>query len=113
MVSKQNTMKMKWIYCPRQLCMLLAISAACASVSSLFRLLHECVLPLVGYSCDGPSLCLVYPLMSRGSLDRYIGDVSVLPPPQRMRIATDIGRALAYIHHGIAHKVVLHRDVKR
>lgn len=104
-------MKMKWRYCPRQLFVLLAITSTCAC--SLLRLFHECVLPLVGFSCDGPSLCLVYPLMPRGSLDRYIGDVCVLSPPQRMRIATDIARALAYIHHGIAHKVVLHRDVKR
>ena len=35
---------------------------------SSFRLRHENILPLMGYSCDGPELCLVYDYMFNGSL---------------------------------------------
>lgn len=29
---------------------------------------HENILPLMGFSCDGPELCLVYEYMYNGSL---------------------------------------------
>lgn len=78
----------------------------------LSLLVHDCLLPLVGFSCDGPYLCLLYPFMPHGSLDRHIDDVYVLSPSQRMRVAMDVASALAYMHYGVAQKVVIHRDVK-
>ena len=33
------------------------------------RLVHDNLLPLLGYSADGNHLCIVYKYMSRGSLE--------------------------------------------
>lgn len=41
-------------------------------VLTLSKLSHPNLLSLVGYSCDGPHLCLMYPFMVNGSLQDRI-----------------------------------------
>lgn len=44
----------------------------------LSNLFHDNLLPLVGYSLDGPSLCIVYEFMDNGSLlDRLATKVNI------------------------------------
>ena len=76
------------------------------------RLSHECILDIIGYSHDGPSLCILYPFMRLGSLDRLITDKDTLPPFRRVSVACDVARALQYLHCS-CERVVVHRDVKR
>ncbi len=73
---------------------------------------HECLLPLLGYSTDGPVLCLLYPFMPRGSLDKHLPDFQTLTPSMRVGVACDVCRALEVLHTG-TDRVVVHRDVKR
>ena len=76
-----------------------------------FRLDHAHLLPLLGYSSDGERLCLIYPYMSLGSLDRHIASHQ-FEANQRVAILRDIASALDYLHTG-NETVLVHRDVKR
>ena len=73
---------------------------------------HAHLLPVLGYSCDGPRLCLIYPYMANGSLDAHLKDHARLTPGVRVQIACDVSSALAYLHCQ-AQQVVIHRDIKR
>lgn len=79
---------------------------------SICSLSHAHLLPVLGYSCDGPRLCLIYPYMANGSLDAHIKDHTHLTPRVRVQIACDVSSALAYLHCQ-AQQVVIHRDIKR
>ena len=79
---------------------------------SICSLSHAHLLPVLGYSCDGPRLCLIYPYMANGSLDAHLKDHTHLTPGVRVQIACDVSSALAYLHCQ-AQQVVIHRDVKR
>ncbi|KAF6214617.1 hypothetical protein GE061_009360 [Apolygus lucorum] len=75
---------------------------------------HPNILPLVGYSCDGPDLFLVYPYMVRGSLQDRLeckGKTKPLEWPTRLRIAIETANGLCYLHSQIP-KPLVHRDVK-
>lgn len=49
-----------------------------SEVETLSQLSHTNLLPLLGFSVDGPSLCLVYQFMQNGSLqDRLATQVSL------------------------------------
>lgn len=75
---------------------------------------HDNVLPLYGYSIDGPQHCLVYQFMSGGSLEHrlYIRDLSrVLPWDTRLAIAVGTARGLQFLHT-IREKPLIHGDIK-
>lgn len=91
---------------------------------------HESLLPLLGYCLERGSACLVYPLVTGGSLaDRLLRTPEALqrlsrlgvarPSPlswrELLRILRDTTRALVYLHRpapGWPKGVVIHRDVK-
>ncbi|TVU01012.1 hypothetical protein EJB05_53531, partial [Eragrostis curvula] len=76
---------------------------------SLVRLLGYCRVP------EGAGWYLVYPFLENGSLDRWLfhGEERrrLLPWPARRRIAVDVARALAYLHHE-CRLHILHLDIK-
>ncbi len=82
------------------------------NILPLLRLSHECLLPVLAYSCNGPKLCLVYSFMSNGSLDTHLPNETTLSSLGRVRIACDVASALHYLH-SVAENVVVHRDIKR
>ena len=79
---------------------------------ALSSLSHPHLLPVLGYSCDGPRLCLIYPYMANGSLDAHLKDHTHLTPGVRVQVACDVCSALTYLHCR-AQQIVIHRDVKR
>ncbi|XP_073006555.1 probable receptor-like protein kinase At5g20050 [Typha latifolia] len=83
---------------------------------NLIRLLGYCVLP------NGGPRYLVYEFIENGSLDAWIfprkdpraageSGTRCLPWHLRRRVAVDVAKALAYLHHGCRHRV-LHLDIK-
>ncbi|CAO1948174.1 unnamed protein product [Urochloa humidicola] len=80
---------------------------------SLVRLLGYCLLR--GGAGVGHSQFLVYPFFEHGSLDWWLfhGEERrlLLPWPARRRIAGDVARALAYLHHE-CRRQILHLDIK-
>ncbi|ONK81007.1 uncharacterized protein A4U43_C01F24240 [Asparagus officinalis] len=85
--------------------------SAIASVQhvNLVRLLGYCFLP------DGGPRYLVYEFVANGSLDNWIFPKKLhnqcLSWPLRYRVAIDVAKALAYLHHDCRARV-LHLDVK-
>ncbi|CAL4962367.1 unnamed protein product [Urochloa decumbens] len=79
---------------------------------SLVRLLGYCLLR--GGAGHGQQF-LVYPFFEHGSLDWWLfhGEERrrLLPWPARRRIAGDVARALAYLHHE-CRRQILHLDIK-
>ncbi|KAJ8636851.1 hypothetical protein MRB53_011118 [Persea americana] len=84
-----------------------------AEVVSLGRLRHRNLVPLRGYCRYKGELLLVYDLMPRGSLDKFIYDQpkSSLNWGQRFRIIKGVASGLVYLHEEWE-QVVLHRDIK-
>ncbi|XP_062514697.1 uncharacterized protein LOC134190265 isoform X3 [Corticium candelabrum] len=80
----------------------------------LTRYLHKNIIRLVGFSSDGPELCLIYEYMSRGPLSHRLDcKDNTLPLDWRVRltIGQDIASALEFLHTAFRLPVV-HRDVK-
>ncbi|CAO1948493.1 unnamed protein product [Urochloa humidicola] len=79
---------------------------------SLVRLLGYC---LVRRGGGGHQCLLVYPFFEHGSLDWWLFNGEerrrLLPLPARRRIAVDVARALAYLHHE-CRRQILHLDIK-
>ncbi|XP_063229926.1 interleukin-1 receptor-associated kinase 4-like [Bacillus rossius redtenbacheri] len=83
-------------------------------IESLSRYRHENLLPLLGYSCDGPAYCLVYQYMSNGSLQERLacrGAGDILPWKLRLQIALKTGRGIVYLHTAYE-RPLIHRDIK-
>lgn len=80
-------------------------------IQTLQMLKHENLVDMVGFSSDGPNLCLVYVFMPNGSLlDRLacLGGSAPLSWQQRCLIVLGTARGLEYLHNH--HHV--HRDIK-
>ncbi len=69
------------------------------------------MVPLLGYSNNGNSLCLIYPYMPLGSLDYHLPNRD-LGASHRITISKDIATGLDYLHTG-CYEILVHRDVKR
>lgn len=75
---------------------------------------HDNILPLYGYSINGADPCLVYQLMSGGSLEWRLSSKSSKPPltwEQRLNIACGTARGLQYLHT-FREKPLIHGDIK-
>nr|XP_027084996.1 probable L-type lectin-domain containing receptor kinase S.5 [Coffea arabica] len=81
-----------------------------AEICTIGRLRHKNLVQLQGWCHDKEQLFLVYEYMPNGSLDRYIGKVS-LDWKTRHRILSGLASALLYLHEECGNPVV-HRDVK-
>lgn len=75
---------------------------------------HDNVLPLYGYSIDGPEPCLVYQFMAGGSLERrlHVKTAGHLTFGQRKRITLGTARGLQYLHTYLNGKPLIHGDIK-
>ncbi|KAJ0802444.1 putative protein kinase RLK-Pelle-CrRLK1L-1 family [Helianthus annuus] len=71
---------------------------------------HENLISLMHFCIDGDEMILVYEYASRGSLDRYLSDVSTLTWIQRLRICVGAARGLR--DPMWTQQRVLHRDIK-
>ncbi|XP_046400183.1 interleukin-1 receptor-associated kinase 4-like [Ischnura elegans] len=83
-------------------------------VEMLSRFKHPNLLPLLGYSCDGPSYCLVYEYMSNGSLLEKLAckdDAAILMWLPRLDLAFGIAKGIVYLHTALPQPLV-HRDIK-
>jgi interleukin-1 receptor-associated kinase 4 len=80
-------------------------------LNTITKLNHPHMLPLLGYGSHQNSLCLIYPYMALGSLDKYLSK-SEFNSHQRITVIQDIASALHYLHNGCNDDVLVHRDVK-
>lgn len=83
-------------------------------IEVLSRCVHENLLPLVGYSCDGPDWCLVYDHMANGSLQDRLACLGGSPPlGWRLRVAIGEGAARGIVYlHTHQERPLVHRDIK-
>ncbi|KAL2938506.1 L-type lectin-domain containing receptor kinase IV.2, partial [Bienertia sinuspersici] len=85
-----------------------------AEISSMRRLRHRNLVPLLGYCRRKGELLLVYEYMQNGSLEKFLygkDDKSSLRWSLRFKIIKGVASALLYLHEGCK-QVILHRDVK-
>ncbi|KAK3127600.1 hypothetical protein QOZ80_7AG0575560 [Eleusine coracana subsp. coracana] len=73
---------------------------------------HPNLVTLYGWCLSGSSKILVYEYLDGGSLEPLIPDVAAFGWGPRLAAATDVARALVFLHHECAPAVVVHRDVK-
>ena len=81
----------------------------------LTRYLHKNIIRLIGFSSDGPALCLIYEYMERGTLSRCLAfkkdDPRALTYGQRLIIAVGLAEAIDFLHNNYR-QAVIHRNVK-
>jgi hypothetical protein len=80
----------------------------------LTRYLHKNVVRLLGFSSDGPELCLIYEYMQNGALSHRLDCKDNSAPLDwkiRLTIARDIALALEFLHTAYRQPVI-HHDVK-
>ncbi|GFP79763.1 LRR receptor-like serine/threonine-protein kinase rpk2 [Phtheirospermum japonicum] len=85
-----------------------------AEVRTLGRVRHPNLVTLIGYHASETEMFLIYNFISGGNLERFIRERSTKASVDWRilhKIALDISRALAYLHHECVPRV-LHRDVK-
>lgn len=84
-----------------------------AEISSIGRLRHRNLVPLLGYCRRKGELLLVYEYMPNGSLDKFIHDQPklTLDWDQRFRVIKGVASGLLYLHEEWE-QVVIHRDIK-
>lgn len=86
-------------------------------VELLCKYKHENLLSLLGYSCDGPTYCLIYEYICGGALKDRLQ--SSLKNPElfrllwtdRLYIALGTAKAVAYLHNAYSMPLI-HRDIK-
>nr|BBE08133.1 serine/threonine-protein kinase tube-like [Plautia stali] len=74
---------------------------------------HQNILPVIGYSDDGPYKCLIYTFMPNGSLQDALeakNNRSVLNWQERLNIIHGTAKGLEYLHS--MEKPLIHRDLK-
>ncbi|XP_051113935.1 probable serine/threonine-protein kinase PBL17 [Andrographis paniculata] len=83
-----------------------------AEVNYLGQLRHPNLVKLIGYCCEGDHRLLVYEYMASGSLEKhlFLRARASLMWHQRMKIALDAARGLAFLH-GVE-KPIIYRDFK-
>ncbi|XP_078154089.1 rust resistance kinase Lr10-like [Carex rostrata] len=84
-----------------------------SEVATIGRIHHANIVHLIGFCSDGSKRALVYPYMSKGSLDKYIfssrnNSISV---EKKREIALGIARGIDYLHRGCQMQI-LHFDIK-
>ncbi|KAJ0881933.1 putative protein kinase RLK-Pelle-LRR-I-1 family [Helianthus annuus] len=73
---------------------------------------HENVIGLIGYCDENNEKIIVFEYAPKGSLDRYLSDVS-LTWVERLNICIDVANALYFFHGGVGKQArVIHRDIK-
>ena len=79
-------------------------------VRTLASFRHKNIVDLLGYSSDGPALCLVLPLAEHGSLSSRLKESGskVLTAAARVQVLCDVACGLAFIHK----QGHVHRDIK-
>ncbi|XP_057829890.2 L-type lectin-domain containing receptor kinase IV.1-like [Cryptomeria japonica] len=83
-----------------------------AEISSLGRLQHRNLVPIMGWCRKNKQLFIVYDYMSNGSLDSNLFSPELNHTwPQRYKILTDVAVGLLYLHEHWE-KCVVHRDIK-
>ncbi|XP_042216335.1 interleukin-1 receptor-associated kinase 4-like isoform X2 [Homarus americanus] len=83
-------------------------------IEVLSRCIHENLLPLEGFSCDGPDWCLVYAYMANGSLqDRLACCGGSKPLDWQTRVCIGEGSVRGIVHlHTYQERPLVHRDIK-
>lgn len=80
-------------------------------VEVLCRYTHENLLSLVGYSCNGPTYCLMYEYIPGGALKERLQNAKhKLHWTDRLQIALGTAKAVAYLH--TFSTPLIHRDIK-
>ncbi|KAL4188730.1 hypothetical protein AMTRI_Chr08g203580 [Amborella trichopoda] len=84
-----------------------------SEISSMGRLRHRNLVPLLGWCKRKTELLIVYEYMPYGSLDKHLLDegTPILSWEQRHNIVKGVASALLYLHEQ-SEQVVVHRDVK-
>ncbi|KAK7301504.1 hypothetical protein RJT34_12369 [Clitoria ternatea] len=72
---------------------------------------HPNLVTLYGWCLYGSQKILVYEYIGGGSLEDLVTDTKRLTWRRRLEIATDVARALVYLHHE-CYPSIVHRDVK-
>ena len=83
-------------------------------IHMLTRYVHKNIIALVGFSTDGPELCLIFEYMANGALSHRLDCRNSTPPLQwqtRLTISYDIACGLDFLHTEYRLPVI-HRDVK-
>ncbi|XP_022918298.2 uncharacterized protein [Onthophagus taurus] len=83
-------------------------------VENLYKFKHDNLVGLLGYSCDGPSICLVYEYIPGGNLNNRLNanNVDELGWKTRIEIAFGISKAVCYLHIANPKQPFIHRDIK-
>ncbi|KAM0008187.1 putative protein kinase RLK-Pelle-LRR-I-1 family [Helianthus debilis subsp. tardiflorus] len=78
----------------------------------LFKYKHENIIGLAGYCNKMDEKVILYENASKGSLDRYLDDIS-FSWTKRLKICIDVANGLKFLHGGdLGQDVVIHRDIK-
>ncbi|KAL3686258.1 hypothetical protein R1sor_004280 [Riccia sorocarpa] len=81
----------------------------------LGNVIHDNLVPLLGYCASETEKLLVFKCMTNGSLDDWLhersGGKQMLDWSKRLNIAAGAARGLAFLHHSCA-PVIIHRDMK-
>ncbi|XP_024984731.1 uncharacterized protein LOC112520514 isoform X2 [Cynara cardunculus var. scolymus] len=85
-------------------------------IQMLSQYRHKNIVTLIGFCDDGNEMILVYEYASRGSLDTYLSDPSMLGQlswEKRLDICVGAASALDYLHNHVStnHRII-HRDIK-
>lgn len=96
--TKHGSLAIKRVKIQFQISCEVAMKVFNTEVKSLSHLRHENIVPILGYSIDGPTPCIVCEYINGGSLLEKIA-AKVLTEKQRMNIMKGTAEGLKYIHH--------------